>query len=116
MSQVPMVEGEVARYLPSYVKAELGKLDLAKQQEFLEEFNRKKKSIGLAYLCWFFGLHYAYLKQWGLLAVFWLALLVLLGIAWWIIDAFRLPTLIENYNKDVAIGVMREMKLIGSGF
>ncbi len=40
---------------------ELSRLPAQKQQEFVEEYNRKKKSKGFAYLLWLIGFHYLYL-------------------------------------------------------
>lgn len=57
----------------------------------------KMKSLGTAYLCWFFlGCHYAYLGNWGLQLLYWLTLGGL-GI-WAFIDLFHIPTKVNNYN------------------
>lgn len=85
-----------------------------KQEEFVEEFDRKTKSTLVAYLMMIFiiGTHYAYLKKWGLQLAFWFSAYGL-GI-WWIIDLFRVPGLIKDYNKDVASDIMRNLKAISS--
>jgi len=101
--------------LPAMVRNELAKLSAQRQQEFVEEYNRKKKSLTLAYLlmlplCLF--LYYGYIHRWGLQFLFWFT-----GggfIIWWFIDLFRLPTLIKNYNMDIANEVMRNLKTISS--
>ena len=108
------VQPSIADKLPSMVKNELARLSASKQEEFVEEYKRKKKSVGLAYLLLLvvFALHYGYIGKWGLQIVFWLTgggLMV-----WWIVDIFRLPGLIQSYNKDVATEVMRNLKSISS--
>lgn len=103
----------VVNNLPAMVKNELAKMEAQKQEEFLEEFKRKSKSVGLAYLLLlpiFLCLHYAYLKKWGIQILFWLTgggMLI-----WWLIDIFRLAGLVRDYNKDIATDVMRNLKAI----
>ena len=98
-------------HISNGVKNELVKLSIQKQEDFQEEFNRKRKSILVAYICWvIFGLHYAYLNKWGVQVAFWLTGGGL-GV-WWLIDLFRVPALIKNRNKDTAIEVLRNIKAI----
>jgi hypothetical protein len=33
---------------------------------------------------------------------------------WWLIDLFRLPGLVKNYNKDIATDTMRNLKAMSS--
>jgi len=104
----------IADELPAMVRNELGKLSPQKQEEFVEEYKRKEKSIGLSYvfLVFVFWVHYGYLRKWGLQILFWLTgggLLV-----WWFIDLFRVPGLVRSYNKDVALDVMRNLKAISN--
>jgi len=98
--------------LPAMVRNELATLSAQRQQEFVEEYNRKKKSLGIAYLFLVivFALHYGYLRKWGLQFLFWFTAAGF-GI-WWIIDLFRLPGLVKNYNMDIANEVMRNLKTI----
>jgi len=97
--------------LPVLVRNELVTLPAQWQQEFAEEYTRNKKSLGLAYLFLIiiFCAHYGYLKKWGLQILFWVTAGGL-GI-WWLIDLFRLPGLVKNYNIDLAIHVMRNLKV-----
>jgi hypothetical protein len=94
------------------VRNELAKLSAQKQEEFVEEYRRKAKSPGWAYLLWFLaGAHYAFLRKWGLQVLFWVTLGGLFF--WWIIDAFRIPGMIKDYNKDIAVDVLRNLKAVG---
>jgi len=101
----------IAAELPVLVRNELATLSPQWQQEFAEEYTRNKKSLGLAYLFLIivFWAHYGYLKKWGLQVAFWLTA----GGAgiWWLIDLFRLPGLVKVYNADLAIHVMRNLKV-----
>lgn len=61
---------------------------------------QKLKTTSNAYLFWFFlGAHYAYLGQWGKQIAYWLTFGGL-GI-WTIIDAFRMKSLVEKYNRPI---------------
>jgi hypothetical protein len=97
--------------LPAMVRNELAKLSSQKQEEFLEEYERKEKSIFVGYILWLLlGWHYAYQKKWGIQILFWITgggLFI-----WWLIDIFRVHGMINNYNKDKAIEVMRNLRAI----
>lgn len=105
------ISNSLADSLPAMVKNELKNLSAQKQEEFVEEYRRKQKSVGMAYLCFLLlGLHYGYTGKWGLQLVFWFT-----GggfLIWWFIDIFRIPGIISNYNKDTATDVMRNLKAI----
>ena len=102
----------VSDNLPAMVRNELVTMPANKQEEFLEEYQRKAKSIGTAYLLWFLlGWHYAYLRKWGIQVLYWLTLLAYgLGLIWWLIDLFRVSGMTKNYNKDVSIEVLRNLR------
>lgn len=61
----------------------------------------QKKSLGVAYLTWFlFGFHYVYLGRPIMTVLLWLSMFTFVGFFWWLVDAFRLPGLVEEYNKE----------------
>lgn len=100
--------------LPSLVLAELPKLSPIQQRQFWEEYCRKEKSVALAYTFWLlFGLHYAYLGKWGMQFLHWFTL----GgfFLWWLIDGIRIPSMVDDYNRDVSIDVLRNIKVISGG-
>lgn len=107
-----MIEPSIAQMLPMMVKTELSKLDETSQANFVEEFNRKKKSLGWAYffLLVCFGMPYGYLHKWGLQVVYWVTIAGL-GV-WFIILLFKLPSMVEEYNRDVALEILRNMKIM----
>lgn len=93
------------------VLAELAKLTPAQQAQFTEEYDRRKKTTDTASLCWFFlGWHYAYLGKWGVQILFWITC----GgfFLWWIVDLFRLGSLVRDHNRDVATDLLRDMIII----
>lgn len=107
-----LINNSVMDNLPSIVKAELAKMPAERQQMFVEEYNRKKKSVGLAYffliIC--LGMPYGYLGKWGLQLVYWFTGAGFL--IWFLILLFMLPGMVSDYNKDVAIDTLRAMKSI----
>lgn len=86
-------------------------LNSEQQRIFISEFERRKKSVGISYLLWFLlGWHYAYLKKWG-----WLILYILtVGgfFIWAIIDLFRIPKMVEQYNNDLALEILRDISIM----
>ncbi len=105
-----MMPNSVEKYLPSMVRTELSWLSPSDQEAFLEEFRRRSKGLGVAYLCSLLYCHYGFLGRWGMTVIMWLAALVTFGAAgliWWLIDLFRMPGLILNYNRNIAVEVLR---------
>ncbi|MBQ3623860.1 MAG: hypothetical protein II950_00390 [Prevotella sp.] len=107
------IEASIADILPSMVKVSLSKMSEEKQSMFVEEFKRKKKSLGFAYffliIC--LGMPYGYLGKWGLQIVYWLT-----GMGfflWFFYLLFTLPGLVRDYNQDVASQVCRDLKIMG---
>lgn len=108
-----LIPAAIANNLPSMVRNELAKLPAQKQDEFLEEYKRKAKSLAIAYLLWLLlGWHYLYLKSWGIQILFWVTLGGLT--VWWLIDIFRIPTMTREYNKDTAVTVLRNLKVLSA--
>lgn len=93
------------------VQKKYDELNLTNQRIFIDEFDRRKKSKGVAFLLWLlFGWHYAYLKKWG-----WLILFVLTAggfFIWWLVDLFRVSKLVDDYNNDLSSEIMRDITLL----
>jgi TM2 domain-containing membrane protein YozV len=86
----------------------------------LMQYDAAKKSIGIAYLLWFFlgslGIHRFYLGRTGsgvamliLGALSWLGTFVLIGYLglgilgiWWLVDAFLIPGIAARENMELA--------------
>ena len=106
------IDQSILDSLPSIVKGNLSSLNEMEQSMFVEEYNRKKKSVGLAYLChiFFFSCSYGYLHKWGLQILYWLTGAGFL--IWFLIRLFTIPGSVRAYNQDVAIEAMRNVKLL----
>lgn len=106
-----LIPRSIYHTLPSMVQSQLVNLPADMQMQFLEEYKRRRKSIFLAYVLWFiFGLHYGYLHKWGVQIIYWLT-----GggfLIWAFIDLFRIPGLLRNYNRMIAIETLKDIKLI----
>ena len=106
------IDPSVANILPSMVKESLASMPAAKQQQFMEEYNRKKKSTGLAYffllLC--LGMPYGYLGKWGLQIAYWLTGCGLC--LWGIYLLFALPGVVKDTNRDIATQIVRDLKMM----
>lgn len=106
------IDPDIAKILPSMVKATLSKMSEEKQSMFVEEYKRKKKSLGPAYffliIC--FWMPYGYLDKWGLQIVYWLTGC---GCLFWAIYLlFELPGMVISYNQDVANKIVRDLKIM----
>ncbi|WP_412850408.1 TM2 domain-containing protein [Chryseobacterium sp. PMSZPI] len=93
------------------IQKKFRELNSEQQRIFISEFERQKKSVGISYLLWFLlGWHYAYLKKWG-----WLILYILTAegfFIWAIIDLFRIPKMVEQYNNDLALEILRDISIM----
>ena len=110
MSQ-SLIPPSILNSLPAMVRNEVSSLSPQRQEEFVEEYRRKAKSTGVAYILWLFcGLHYAYIRKWGIQFLFWFTAGGLF--VWWFIDLFRTAGIISDYNKDTSVDVLRNLKAI----
>jgi len=59
------IQSSIAHGLPAMVRNELAKLHAQKQEEFIEEYKRKAKSLPVAYIFLLIicGCHYGYIKR-----------------------------------------------------
>lgn len=105
-----LITPKVTDHLPMMVRTEVAKLSPSGQGAFLEEYNRKAKGATAPYVLWFLGWHYAYLGKWGTQVLYWITAGG--ALAWAIVDLFRIPGMVRSYNKDVAIDVLRNQKII----
>lgn len=93
--------------LPLLVETKLAELTLEQKSIFHKEYERRKKSVLIGYLLLIpLGWHYAYVKKWGSQI---LCIITLWGLLiWWLVDWFRLPSIIKRYNDDLAVKIMVE--------
>ncbi|WP_181306845.1 TM2 domain-containing protein [Rufibacter sp. XAAS-G3-1] len=91
--------------LPYTVQVDLPTLSPQLQNDFFSQYVQRRKSKGFAYLLWvIFGLHYAYVNRWGMQFFFWITAGGL-GI-WWLIDLFRMPGIVREYNHALALQIL----------
>jgi len=99
------------RNYPLIVEGKLRKMTIPERNAFESEFNRRKKSVLVGYLLLILlGWHYAYVRKWGSQLLCFVTLWGLL--IWWLIDWFRIPSIIRRYNDDLAVKIMTEMSII----
>jgi hypothetical protein len=70
-----------------------------KRLEFFKLYKKHRKTEAI-YVYWFFNLHYAYVKKWLVFIVF---IFTFGGLClWWLLDLFRLNTILKEYNSNKA--------------
>ena len=102
-----VIPARVASSLTRTVREQLAYLTPDQQRAFLWRYRAQAKSpvVALAFLP--LGWHYLYLRKRGLQVLFWLTLGGLA--AWWVLDFFRIHKLVRDYNRRVAMHVMRAL-------
>jgi hypothetical protein len=102
-----IIPAAVASSLSRTVREQLAYLTPDQQRAFLWRYRAQAKSPTVAFLFLPLGWHYLYLRKRGLQVLFWLTLGGLA--AWWLLDVFRLRGLVRDYNRRVAMHVMRAL-------
>lgn len=101
--------------LPVLVQAEFSRMEPSEQAQFFGIYDRKRRSRAVAYLASLLYLHYAYLGRVGMTVLMWIVAICsfgIVGLLWWIVDLFRMPSLVADRNSDIAVEVMRDQKII----
>ena len=100
----------LSKQVPNAILRKLEEMDETTQLGFAEEFNRNKKSSLVAFVLVGAGFHYAYLGR------VWLTLLFLFTMGgfgiWWLIDIFRVFSLVRERNRSVALQVLRDIQIL----
>lgn len=105
--------GTVKSLPPSVQQAVIAMSD-SYRASFFAEYDQKRKKASIAYILWFlFGFHYVYLGKIGLQFAYWFTLGGL-GI-WWLIDLFRMPSLVRQANEQVARVALQTLQ-VGASF
>jgi len=110
MSDINTIKNQI----PEAVYQKVTSMEPVAQMGFVDEFNRQKKSTGVAYIFWalgsVLGLHYLYFKKPLLFILF---LFTMGGFCiWWLIDLFRVPGIIKTQNKSIAMNVLRDIQVL----
>jgi TM2 domain-containing membrane protein YozV len=102
--------------LPPSVGHVVVQMDANSQAAFFHEYQNRKKSLVVAYVCWLFiGVYYFYFKKPGMNIVLWITCLTPVGWVWWIVDFFRMPSIRRDYNEGVARQALQMLSL-GTAF
>ncbi len=101
------IPASVTSSLSRTVREQLAYLTPDQQRAFLWRYRAQAKSPLVALLFLPLGWHYLYLRKRGLQVLFWLTLGGLA--AWWVVDVFRIRRLVRDYNRRVAMHVMRAL-------
>jgi hypothetical protein len=80
----------------------------AKNKDLLLQQYKKHKKTDIIILFWLFSFHYAYVGKWKLFFIFFFTLGGIL--IWWIIDYFRLDTILKEYNEKKALELFENLK------
>jgi hypothetical protein len=96
--------------LPASVQNVISRMDTNSQNAFFLEYNKTKKKLFVSYILWFvFALYYAYNKKIGLQFIFWFTFGGLW--VWWIIDLFRMPSIVRDTNASIAREIANTLAL-----
>jgi hypothetical protein len=107
------IPASVVSELPDAVRAELATLPIVEQHAFMVDFEKRSKSLTMAYLCSLIYCHYILLGRWAMSGFMLCALFraAALGSIWWLIDLVRMPRLVRDYNGKVATEILRNLKV-----
>ena len=115
-SQKESTEQRTLSNLPPSVQYVVAQMDGGTQAAFFNEYWDKRRKISVGYVCWIiFGFHYFYIKKFGLQVLFWLSFVFFgLGLIWWIIDFFRIPSIMREANEQIARQALQTLQIATS--
>lgn len=113
-SQEEAREARTVKALPPSVRHVVAQMDGPSQAAFFNEYEQKKKKKSIAWLMWFvFGWHYIYVGKIGTQFAYWFTFG---GFGLWAIaDLFRMPSIIQSANDQVARQALQTLQ-IGASF
>ncbi|MDW7690876.1 DUF4178 domain-containing protein [Flammeovirgaceae bacterium SG7u.111] len=98
----------IRKNFPIAVQDDISKLPAEGQEEFLYRYSREMRSVGLSYMFHFIvGTSYLYQGKWVKQLLFWLTGLGF-GIGW-VINLFRMPSMIKKVNHKIAKRIVSEL-------
>jgi len=110
-SPLPEEEGNQIRELPATVQEAYQQLPAVLQKEFLEEYRLCRHNVLVGLLLWAvpppFSCHNLYGKRIFLQFIYTISVGGLF--LWWIIDFFRVPAIVEEYNRNQARKVLKKI-------
>lgn len=105
------IPARIASALPPAVREELALLPSAQQDQFVEAFRTRSRSLLLAYLTSLIYCHYALLGRWAMSGMMFVSLFVAaaVGWIWWLLDLVRMPEMVREHNDRVATEILRTL-------
>lgn len=100
-----VMEKSISKELEELLGAEFEALSGKNKERLCQLYEPQRRTAGMGYILWFLSLHYAYVRQWQLCTLF----IVSFGglVIWWLVDLFRIPTILRAYNKKTAKELLR---------
>ena len=92
--------------LEGFLSSKYRTLSATRKNELLNLYIKKRKTHVIT-IYWLFGFHYAYVGKWKRFFVYFFTIQGLF--LWWVIDFFRLDTILEQYNKKKAEELFEKM-------
>ncbi len=102
----------ITKNLPFSVTSQLSSLPEEAQREFFDEFNLRSRSVVVSYILhiWVAGTHNLYLGKWVHFILYWLSwTLVIPGAIWWLVDLIRMPSMVKDYNSNLADDILKKI-------
>lgn len=107
------IKESLADELPSTVKTALSKLDTSEQQQFEEDYSRKRRSpVTMLLLAILIPVQHFVEGKIALGIVFWLTLGAM-GI-WYVIDIIMIWSRTKRHNEELSKSILRDMKIMNS--
>jgi hypothetical protein len=104
-----VIPEKILTEIPVAVRDEARQLPRENQELFTEGYRKKKKNVLIAYLlCLLYGTHNVYLEKTDLAFWFWLTAGAFL--IWWVIEFFRIPGMVREYNRSVARVMLADVR------
>jgi len=105
------IEHSILRQLPLTVKHGLSEMSGEKRSVFVEEFLRKKRTLGcMLALAIFFPIQHFLLGRGLLGIIFWITGGG--GLIWWIVEIFLTPSRVRRYNEELASQILRDIVIM----
>lgn len=105
------IPARIASALPPAVREELALLPSAQQDQFVEAFRTRSRSLLVAYLTSLIYCHYALLGRWAMSGMMFVSLFVAaaVGWIWWLLDLVRMPEMVREHNHRVATEILHTL-------
>lgn len=106
-------ESRTVKSLPPSIQHVVIQMDRETQNAFFNEYERKKKKKAVGWFAWlFFAWHYLYVGKVGMQFAFWFTWGGFW--IWWIVDLFRMPSIIRSANEEIARTAIQTLGIAAS--